>query len=196
MVLTRGSASGALSDYLIGQAGQRTVIGDNQDAGLVARGADLSSCGRYRYVLHREWAPRTARMLFIMLNPSTADALVDDPTIRRCMGFARREKYGGIDVVNLYAWRATDPRELAEAFDPQGPDNDRYLDDRIREQAQSDALIICAWGAHPIATEVGDALITRYKLEGVDFHCLGKTKDGHPKHPLYVPANELIVGYP
>lgn len=92
----------------------------------VATTAGISECGTYRYWLCREWSPGLDSLVWLMLNPSTADATQDDPTIRRCMGFARRWGYGGITVVNLYAYRATNPRDLLTAADPVGPENDRY----------------------------------------------------------------------
>ena len=172
------------------------AIGDTQDDGLIRRGATFSRCDRYRYQLTRIWDTAVTAVTFIMLNPSTASHLVDDPTIRRCMQFARREKYGGMGVVNLYAWRATDPSELTEVFDPQGPENDEHLRNAIEYARFANTQIICAWGAHPLARDVGDVLVTRYGLEGVQFSCLGKTKDGYPRHPLYVPSNTLIEAYP
>lgn len=91
------------------------------------RAAVVSPCTRYRYVLERQWRAAAPAMTLVMLNPSTADASKDDPTITRCIGFALREAYGGIRVLNLFALRATDPGELAKAADPIGPDNDVHL---------------------------------------------------------------------
>lgn len=106
--------------------------------------AELSECGEYRYRLSRIWDEAKKPLTFIMLNPSTADAELDDPTIRRCMGFAEREQAGGVVVVNLYGFRATKPFDLFQATDPIGPGNDRALK-RAARQAKS---IVCAWGAH------------------------------------------------
>lgn len=143
--------------------------------------AALSENRLYRYSLHRRWAP-TSPVRFIMLNPSTADATADDPTIRRCMGFARAWGYGGIVVHNLYALRATDPRELLAHPDPVGPDNDRYLRD-----ADSAGLTVCAWGAHPAAARRADRVIGMLLGSGAAPHHLGLTKAGAPRHPLYLP---------
>lgn len=107
----------------------------------VAYDAELSECGEYRYRLSRVWDEAKRPLTFIMLNPSTADAEVDDPTIRRCMGFAERERAGGIIVVNLYGFRTTKPSDLFQATDPIGPGNDRALK-RAARQAKS---IVCAW---------------------------------------------------
>lgn len=142
--------------------------------------ARLSECGRYRYNLTRR--VRTDRhtwCCFVMLNPSTADATTDDPTIRACCEFARRWECGWLQVVNLFAWRATDPRELASAADPIGPQNARALE----EAARNADILVCAWGAHggPRGVEVGAWL----RRDFLPYH-LGLCKDGSPRHPLYV----------
>src|SRR5690348_16099160 len=109
------------------------------------RDAVISDCGRYRYSLSRwGWDERSGRCVFIMLNPSTADASVDDPTIRRCINFAQGWGYGMLEVVNLFAWRATFPKELALAPDPVGPHNGEYL---TRAITIGD-ITVCAWGRH------------------------------------------------
>src|SRR5688500_18287560 len=106
--------------------------------------ATLSACGRYRYHLERRWA--THVLPIVMLNPSTADAEIDDPTIRRCMGFAKRDGYGGIAVCNLYALRSPSPDDLWRADDPYGPDNGEALR-RLALYASVNTLpILCAWG--------------------------------------------------
>lgn len=145
--------------------------------------AVLSDCGTYRYELSRvwDWDFELPVVGWVMLNPSTADADVDDPTIRRCMGFARRWGYGGIVVRNLFALRATDPRELRLHPAPTGPDNMSYL-----AQAIHDAFTVCAWGSHPEAVSPGRALVAQLRAAGADVRCLGVTKDYHPRHPLYV----------
>lgn len=142
----------------------------------------ISPCGQYRYRLRRMGlSTGSKRVLFVMLNPSTADASVDDPTIRRCIGFARSFGCERLDVVNLFAWRATDPSELRRVRDPIGPENDAH----IREAGEQADLIVCAWGAN-------DFVLPR--LRGVldilprPLHCLGVTKYCAPRHPLYVPA--------
>lgn len=161
----------------------------------------------YRYLLWRQWAwPETEAMqnwcLFIMLNPSTADATEDDPTIRRCVGFAGREACHGLMVVNLFAFRATDPRTLELVPDAVGPLNMDYLDAAV-EQAH---VVVCAWGAR------GNLRFRRgrdyYDNMGTDISlhlwekrhprmfCLGRTKAGHPKHPLYLPADAPLELFP
>ena len=106
--------------------------------------AEISPCGLYRYRLTRTWDAAAPALLFVMLNPSTADASEDDPTIRRCLGFARRERAGGLVVANLFAFRATDPKALEDAADPIGPDNARWIETCVRETS---GPIVAAWGA-------------------------------------------------
>lgn len=138
--------------------------------------AALSPCGRYRYTLYRRWDLSLPIVAFVMLNPSTADAQKDDPTIRRCIRFAQMWGNGGIVVVNLFALRATDPKALYAAEDPIGPENDMAL-----VSATSGRRVIAAWGAHGSlrdrARRVMEILADR------PMFALGLTKDGHPKHP-------------
>lgn len=143
------------------------------------RHARISDCGQYRYTLWRRWDVTLPLVVFVMLNPSTADGETDDPTIRRCIGFARTWGYGAVHVVNLYAWRARDPRELRTAEDPVGPDNDRTL----AEYGNDGVPLIAAWGVNADPARVAHVL----KIDGFDrLRALGATKDGHPRHPLYV----------
>jgi hypothetical protein len=148
----------------------------------VERAASLSDCGRYRYWLARWWSS-VPRVTFVMLNPSTADADVDDPTIRRCMGYARTWGYGGIGVVNLYALRSTDPRQLWAADDPIGSENDTYLTAAALHALQSDTPIIAAWGANARQ----DRIAAVQALPFMDrLSALALTKTGQPRHPLYL----------
>lgn len=147
--------------------------------------AILSPCGLYRYRLTRRWADGPT-CGFIMLNPSTADAEKDDPTIRRCIGFAKREGCGGLIVVNLFAFRATKPIALLDAEDPIGPDADHHLLDAIQEV---DGPLIAAWGNWNRGHRAADVAA----MIGAHCACLGKTKDGHPRHPLYVRADAPLV---
>lgn len=149
--------------------------------GDYAKGAVLSDDGMYRYSLARNWDAGALPLTFIMLNPSTADAYVDDPTIRRCIGFARDHAFGGIHVINLYAFRATKPADMFRAIDPVGPDNDQFFDIDPR------GTVVAAWGVNARADRVRQVMRL---LEGRNVFCLGKTKDGHPRHPLYVRADQ------
>lgn len=141
--------------------------------------AVMSECGRYRYRLRREWLGGEGDVLFIMLNPSTADAERDDPTIRRCVGFARRWGFRRLWVGNLFAWRATHPFDLVRAPDPVEPDNDEHL---IGMAANAE-VIVAAWGSYRALR--GRDKDVRQIIGGLE--CLGVTKRGHPRHPLYLP---------
>ena len=154
---------------------------------VLGSGAELSADLRYRWKLSRRWGPG-GTVNFIMLNPSTADALVDDPTIRRCVRFARDWGHGGLVVTNLYGWRATDPRELSATLDPVGSENDGY----INGVAATADVVVCAWGARGGSRAIEIAK----RLAWLDLRCLGVTKEGHPRHPLYVPAGVLHTRYP
>lgn len=152
--------------------------------------AVFSDCGRYRYVLGREWRPGLPLLTVIMLNPSTADAELDDPTIRRCRGFATREGFGGMLVLNLYGLRATDPRELWRVPNSAavGPENDEYLDRYLHAAARSRQPVLAAWGAHARPHRV-EHVVRRVGARDVMWRCLGVTKSGAPKHPLYLPKD-------
>ena len=136
--------------------------------------------GPYRYLLSRRWDDG-AGALFVMLNPSTADDLRDDPTIRRCVGFARRWRAPAVEVVNLYALRATDPRDLFAHPAPIGPDNDRT----IADAAARAAVIVVAWGVHGARDRERTARVIEL-LGARDVSCLGVTGGGDPRHPLYL----------
>jgi hypothetical protein len=142
--------------------------------------AVISPCGLYRYSLRRALDMHGMRqILWVMLNPSTADATQDDPTIRRCIGFSKAWGFAELAVVNLYALRSTDPKALWSASDPIGPDND----DHIRKLAECSDMTVCAWGQPGPVKE--RALHVRGLLP--EAHCLKLNKDGSPGHPLYLP---------
>ena len=143
--------------------------------------AVLSEDGRYRYRLSRVWGDGP-RVTFILLNPSTADEQFDDPTLRRCINFARDWGYGALSIVNLYALRATDPSELWKADDPVGPENGRYL----AEAGKTGDPLIAAWGTHAKNQRVQE-VVTIAGFENLA--CLRVTKSGTPSHPLYLPKN-------
>lgn len=178
-------------------------------------GAEISPDGRYRYLLWREWRgthdPKNWRWfsgkdgaghpigeplacLFVMLNPSTADAELDDPTIRRCVGFAKAWKFERLEVVNLFAYRATSPRDLlalTHKDDPVGDRNQNWV-----ERSAADAgLIVCAWGAH--GGHLGqDETLRGWLPSDKPCHALGFTAAGHPRHPLYLKADAPLVIFP
>jgi len=157
--------------------------------------AIISPCGQYRYTLHRQ-IPSVLRWvhpcLFVMLNPSTADATQDDPTIRRCLHFAKREGCTSLTVVNLFALRATNPKALAQHSAPFGPDNGLHLAGQIREHQQI-GIIVAAWGAHPIDSRFQAVGALKMALQNAGALCLGMTKDGSPRHPLYVKNDQPLI---
>jgi hypothetical protein len=157
----------------------------------VEKGATLSPCGLYRYQLWRVWDETRPRLLFIMLNPSTADAEVDDPTIKKCIKYARAWGYGGLEVVNLYALRSTDPNALKGHPNPRGDENDRY----IFESACRAGCIVAAWGQHKAIGARGRYIKRLLAQQGFDLYCLRTTKNGQPWHPLYVPDAQTPVGF-
>lgn len=148
----------------------------------IHRNAVFSRCRTWRYTLTRTWDETRPSLLFVLLNPSTADAQRDDPTKRRGMGFARRWGYGRVVFVNLFAYRSTDPKALRQAADPIGPRNDFYIK---REAAVADR-IVCAWGVHGTWMDRDRAVMD---LLPRPLYCLGLTKAGQPRHPLYLPAD-------
>ena len=153
-------------------------------------GVTLSACWTFRYRLWRQWAGGS-RLVFVMLNPSTADATVDDPTIRKCIGFAKRLGYDGIEVVNLFAYRATDPADLKRAGWPVGPENDNH----IRAACSRAPLVICAWGANAVGhPRVVDVLNLLHDT-GRDVCALKINRDGTPAHPLMLPYSANVVPF-
>jgi hypothetical protein len=157
------------------------------------RGAVISECGRYRYRLWRLWDDLAPVMVWVMLNPSTADADTDDPTLRKCIGFAKAHHHGGVIVVNLFAYRATDPRELRTADDAVGPDNDKHI--LWACTAPLMLSVVAGWGAEPFAEKRAGRVKMLVQAEARrDVKCFGKTKAGHPRHPLYVPYAAPMVG--
>jgi len=153
--------------------------------------AVFSDDGAYRYRLDRTWGDSGRHAVWLMLNPSTADALADDPTIRRCAGFSRSWGLDGLTVVNLFALRATDPRALARHPDPVGPENDEF----IRRAIGPCSVVVAAWGAQRIAAARADTW-RRALTRTADVLCLGTTKDGEPRHPLYVRADQPLASLP
>ena len=147
--------------------------------------------GNYRYLLWREWSSSSPTISFIMLNPSRADAEVNDPTITRCINFAKSWNYGRLEVVNLFAYRISKPSLLKQAAEPIGKDNDRYI---LKSVARSDRAIL-AWGNH--GTWRKQDLYTLELLKDYDYlYSLGITKKGCPRHPLYLHSTIQAQKYP
>lgn len=159
----------------------------------MTRGTVISDCGKYRYRLERHGLSGAGAIAWIMVNPSTADATQDDATIRKVVGFTERLGGGWAIVGNVFAWRATDVRELKTAYDPHGPDNGKHL----RAIMEDAALVIVAWG--PTA-KLPKLLRNRFRRVtaiaeelGCMLYCLGTANDGHPRHPLMLAYDTPLV---
>ena len=153
------------------------------------KGAEFSPCRTWRYALWRrwDWQGYANQVMFIGLNPSTADETEDDPTIRRCINFAKSWGYDGLLMMNAYAFRATDPRKMKAAADPIGPGNDEALAYRAKQVG----LVVVAWGAH--GTPEREKRVCNVIARQIQ--CLGKTKTGRPKHPLYLRADTQLTTF-
>ena len=156
---------------------------------VMQKNAVISDDHVYRYLLSRHWDIRKPVVLFVMLNPSTADANADDPTIRRCIGFANQMGMGGLLVGNLYALRSADPQMIACCEDPVGQDNDAYLSE-MRSVAE---IVIAAWGSSKYIDRERERHVAG--LMG-SMYCLRENRDGRPAHPLYVPSGIDPTPYP
>ena len=166
-------------------AGQSPHASDiEMPSSSMIRAAKLSSDGRYRYALWRTWNTGLPTVLFLGLNPSTADAEGDDPTVRRCIGFAKRWGYGTLGIGNLFALRTSSPPVLRRSTFPIGPLNDRWL----RQLAAGADLIVGAWGA------AGTWMDRDRQVRNMigPMMCLGSTRSGQPRHPLYVPRDARL----
>lgn len=158
--------------------------------------ATFSADRAYRYTLSRRWGKGSCAA-FVMLNPSTADAFDDDPTIRRCVGFAQEWGCGGLLVVNLFAYRSTDPRALAAVADPVGVANDLVLAVMLRpDRNTTPGPVVAAWGNHGRAGNRGQVVTDLLTEVGVQLQCLGVTSTGQPCHPLYLAKTTALQPYP
>jgi hypothetical protein len=152
----------------------------------MVRAASFSRDRRYRYSLTRHWAEGPT-VAWVMLNPSTADARQDDPTIRRCIAFSRAWGFGALEVVNLFGLRSPHPRDLVASDEPVGPGSDRALRAALREAE----VVVAAWGNLSGALRGRDELVQTWLP--ADTACLGVTRQGAPRHPLYVAGATLPV---
>lgn len=152
-------------------------------------GAIFDATGRYRYSLWRCWDPQSPRLVFILLNPSTADATQDDPTLRRCCQFAQGWGYGSVEVVNLFAYRATHPRELRQSPQPVGAENDIH----VLAAVQAATRVIVAWGNG--GTWQGRDRTLLALLAPTPLYCLGLNQSGQPRHPLYLPGTTAAIAF-
>lgn len=169
---------------------ERLVRDESRD--LLGHGeAVFNEARTHRYLLIRTWEQQAKRLVWVMLNPSTASAEADDPTIRRVTAFTRREDYGALAVVNLFGLRATNPAELRGHPDPAGERNDEF----ILDQCRPGWTVVAAWGAHGTLLGRAEHVTASLLARGVNLACLGVTKDRQPRHPLYVPAAAPLVPY-
>lgn len=145
----------------------------------------------YRYMLSRTWGEGRRFVNFVMLNPSTADAEVDDPTIVRCMRRAAGWGFDGLTVTNLFAFRSTDPAGLKKTTDPIGPLND----DVLIAVARDAACVVCGWGAHGGLHDRARAVRKLLESADIPLHHLGLTKGGHPGHPLFLPYGVELTSW-
>ncbi|PWE48893.1 hypothetical protein DEM26_15720 [Thioclava sp. NG1] len=148
--------------------------------------AVYSDCENYRYLLTRVWDDSKPRALFIMLNPSTATEVQNDPTVERCERRARALGFGAFRVTNIFAYRATDPKVMRAQEDPVGPENDASIRESLDWASGPEDRIICAWGAHGAHLQRGAAVEDLLRASGRALHHLGLTKAGAPRHPLYI----------
>jgi hypothetical protein len=154
--------------------------------------ARFSPCRQWRYQLGRTWDESKPRANFLMLNPSTADEVVLDATVTRCVDFSRRWSYGGLIVTNLFAWRATEPADMKASVDPVGPDNDTA----ILDAANKCAVVVCAWGNHGTWLGRNEKVLELLRSAGIRPHALKiNTATGHPAHPLYLPQTLTPMEY-
>lgn len=149
--------------------------------------AVIDNTGKYRYLLTRTWDENLPSAVFVMLNPSTADAEIDDPTIRRCISFAKTWGCGEIKVVNIFAYRATNPKELFKTKEPIGIENEKY----IKQAITTAKFIVLAWGSSCKTIDSGYEKAKEI-LKNSEIYCLGITKDGFPKHPLYLKGTTAL----
>lgn len=156
-------------------------------------GAIISKDGVYRYLLTRTWDEPWNIVCWVMLNPSTADADQDDRTIRRCIGFSKRLGHTSMRVVNLFAYRATDPDELGPAKDPVGPENARIVGEAV---GNAQRVIVAFGGLSNKMWAKAKPIVNVIKKEAKSLECLGKTKSGAPRHPLYLPGDRKLVMWP
>lgn len=148
----------------------------------VSKGAEFSTCGKYRYRLWRIWDESKPFVLFIMLNPSTADENKNDPTVERCERYARSWGAGGLHVCNLFAYRATAPDEMKAQLDPIGIDNNHA----ITSDAKKAGIVICAWGNHGAHVNRSNQVMLLLRSLEIPLHYLSVTGKKEPGHPLYL----------
>jgi len=159
---------------------------------LTQSGATYSPCEKYRYHVWYEWDERLPTLAFLMLNPSTATAETLDPTVTRCKTRAERGGFGRLEIINLFAWRATDPKEMKKHSDPVGPENDHWI---LETVAKADKTI-AGWGNHGAHCGRSDEILEQLREHGLKLHALKVTGQGHPQHPLYLGYGARPIPFP
>ena len=160
-------------------------------------GAIFSECEQYRYALWRCWnkdngiVPVKYMVSFIGLNPSTATHEVSDPTVTRCINYAKAWGYSGMHMLNLFAFRATDPKDMKAVDEPVGEDNNEML----IKHARDSGIVIASWGNHGGYRNRCSVVADLMRVNGVDLHCLAIAKTGQPKHPLYLKKDLTPIDY-
>lgn len=149
---------------------------------ITGRHAIFSDCRKHRFMLERIWDENGGRCVFIGLNPSTADEQTDDPTVRRCIGFAQDWGYGRLWMLNLFSWRSTDPSMIVDSNLSARQENFWHL----KNWSSGAGIVVAAWGTHSRLMDRGSLVRTMLQENGCVLHHLGLTKGGHPKHPLYL----------
>ncbi|MEU9014306.1 DUF1643 domain-containing protein [Streptomyces sp. NPDC048479] len=168
------------------------VVDQESDLAGVTAAAVFDRTRTYRYLLTRIWDPSLPIAVFVMLNPSTADAMADDRTVGRCKDFARKRwARGGIAVVNLFALRSTDPSMLRAHPDPVGRHNASFVQHAVRHTD----LVVAAWGAGGVLGDRGTQMAGALRDAGISLQCLGTTSTGQPKHPLYLAGKTGLQAY-
>ena len=155
----------------------------------VVRTAEFDASGKYRYHLTRRWTTGRGHVVFVLLNPSTADEHREDPTVRRCMGYARRWGARELRVVNVFAYRATKPADMLAVADPVGPEND----EAIRSACKRASRVVFGWGAYGSHMNRSTDIVRLLKDRRP--YCLGVTSLGEPRHPLYLRADAEPVPF-
>lgn len=151
--------------------------------------AVYSLCEKYRFFLERVWDANTPPLVMLMLNPSTATELQNDPTVERCERRARQNGYGGLQVLNIFSLRSTDPKNLYQTIDPVGKYNDFFIRLILKQNAKNDN-IVCGWGTHGRLNNREQKIFSFFEKENILPMAFKWTKTGHPQHPLYISYDE------
>lgn len=157
------------------------------------RSAIFSPCRKWRYHLQHVWDANHANLIWLLLNPSTADEVQNDPTVERCERRARMWGFGGVEVYNIFAYRATDPANMKAQRDPVGVDNDKWMMKFAEKSRQTTAII--GWGEHGKHLGRGQFVLDLLREQGAALHALKINASGHPKHPLYIGYKQTPIAY-